>query len=174
MENPRHRIERAGRPRSDESAPRFPIARQGYDRAIVDERFAELEQELSELDRELADRQSPRAPEGEATGTIDRLGEEISAILVAAHESAGEIMRLAEAEAAHRVAHAESRARSISEAAARELRDVQANLAALRQERERLLGDIRSVASALHALADTEGRDVGAEPKDEHPGIADA
>ncbi|MFL5861351.1 MAG: DivIVA domain-containing protein [Solirubrobacteraceae bacterium] len=173
MENPSQRSERAGRPRSDDTPPRFPTARQGYDRAIVDKRFAELEQELRELDRELADLQGSSASEGAATGAIDRIGEDVSAILVAAHESAGEITRLAEAEATQRIADAESRARRLSEHATRELRDVQTELAALRQERERLLDDIRSIADALHALADTGGGNVSAGPTDEPPATAD-
>src|SRR5437588_2486940 len=101
--NPSHRLDRTDRPRSGEHTPRFPITRHGYDRAIVDQRFAELEQELIELDHELAELQGFRPSNSEPPGEIDRLGEQISAILIAAHESAGEITRLAEAEAARRI-----------------------------------------------------------------------
>jgi hypothetical protein len=169
--NRSHRFDRADRPRSGQSPPRFPITRHGYDRAIVDQRFAELEQELIELDDELADLQDPRPP-SEATGEIDRLGEQISAILIAAHESAAETTRLAEAEAARRIADADRQARSLSENANRELSSLQVELAALRQERKRLLDDIRSIADGLHALADNAAEDLPPELLDGHPGTA--
>src|SRR5437764_3261546 len=171
--NSSHRLDDSDRPRSGEPPPRFPITRHGYDRAIVDQRFAELEQELIELDHELAELQGSRPPKSEPTGEIDRLGEQISAILIAAHESAGEITRLAEGQAARHIADAESRARSLSEDANRELRGLQGELTSLRQERERLVDDIRSIADRLRALADNPPEDFRAKPVDEHPGTAD-
>jgi cell division septum initiation protein DivIVA len=158
--------------RSGESPPRFPITRHGYDRAIVDQRFAELEQEIIELDRELADLQGSTPRTSEATGEIDRLGEQISAILIAAHESAAETTRLAEAEADRCIADAESRARGLSEAANRELEGLQGELTSLRQERDRLLDEIRSIADRFRALADNPAQDARAEPGGEHPDTA--
>jgi hypothetical protein len=101
----RHRLGGADPARSAERPPRFPVTRQGYDRAVVDERFAELEQEVSELeqelielDRELVNVQASTPPKGDAAAEIAR-GEQVSAVLIAAHESADETERLAEAEA---------------------------------------------------------------------------
>lgn len=141
------------RPRSGELPPRFPITKQGYDRAIVDQRLGELEQEVAELDRELANLQAS-APRGEAAAEIDRIGQQISAILIEAHESADATRRHAAAEADRRIADAESRVRSITEDADREVRRLQDELASLHRERDRLLDDIRTIADRLRALAD--------------------
>jgi DivIVA protein len=142
----RHRLGGADPARSAELPPRFPITRQGYDRAVVDERFAELEQEvfeleqeLIELDRELVNVQAPRPPKGDAAAEVARTGEQVSAVLIAAHESADETKRLAEGEADRHVADAETRARSITEDPNRELRRLQEEMASLERERDRLL-----------------------------------
>lgn len=104
-----------------ERPPRFPITRRGYDRAVVDERFAELEQEVIELDRELANVHASTPPDNDAAADTDRIGKQVSAILIAAHESADETTRVAQAEADRRIADAESRVRSLTEAPNREL-----------------------------------------------------
>jgi cell division septum initiation protein DivIVA len=171
--NSRHQPDGGDRLRPGESPPRFPIARQGYDRAIVDERFAELEQELIELDRELAHLQASTPPRDEAAGEIDRIGKQVSAILIAAHESADETRRLADAEAGHRLADAEGRARSITEDANRELSALHDEIASLRRERDRLLDDIRSIAERLHAVAENPSSGLPAQPADESPPTAE-
>lgn len=156
----RHRHDGADRPDSGALPPRFPIARQGYDRAIVDQRFAELEQEVIELDRELANLQALTPLRSEAVADTDRIGKEVSAILLAAHESAGETRRLAEAEADRRIADAESRARAITGDANHELRRLQDEMASLQRERNQLLDDIRRIADGLRALADKPSEDL--------------
>ena len=171
--NSRHRFDSGDRLRAGESPPRFPIAKQGYDRAIVDERFAELEQELIELDRELANLQASTPPRNEAAGEIDRIGKQVSAILIAAHESADETRRLADAEAGHCIADAESRARSITEDANRELSALHDEIASLRRERDRLLDDIRGIAERLRAVAENPSSGLPAEPVDQSPPTAE-
>jgi cell division septum initiation protein DivIVA len=161
--NGRDRFGGADRARSGELPPRFPITRQGYDRAVVDERFAELEQEVIELDRELANMQASPPAESDAAAEISRLGAQVSAILIAAHDSAEETRRLAEAEAERRIAGAESRARSLTEDANRGLRRLQDETASLERERDRLLDDIRSIADRLRALADKPAEDLPAD-----------
>lgn len=163
-------MDEADRPGSRVLPPRFPITRQGYDRAIVDQRFAELEQEVVELDRELANLQASTQPRTEATAEIDRSGQQVSAILIAAHESAGQTMRLVEAEADRRVADAESMARSITENANRELTRLQDQMASLQRERNQLLDDIRRIADRLHALAANPTEDPPAESVHESSG----
>ena len=148
-----HRLGGADRARAAELPPRFPVTRQGYDRTVVDERFAELEQEVIELDRELVNMQASTPPKGDAAAEIARTGEQVSAILIAAHESADETKRLAEAEADRRIADAESRVRSITGDASRELKRLQDEMASLKRERDRLLDDIRTIADRLGALA---------------------
>src|SRR5436305_7926063 len=171
--NSRHLFDGGDRLHAGESPPRFPIARQGYDRAIVDERFAELEQELIELDRELANLQASTPPRNEAAGEIHRIGKQVSAILIAAHASADETRRIADAEAGHRLADAEGRARSITEDANRELRALHDETASLRRERDRLLDDIRSIAERLRAVAENPSPCLPAEPVDESPPTAE-
>jgi chromosome segregation ATPase len=151
------------RPRSAEPPPRFPITRRGYDRAVVDERFAELEQEVIELDRELASVHASTPPDNDAAADTARIGKQVSAILIAAHESADETRRVAQAEADRRIADAESRVRSLTEAPNRELMCLHDEVAALNRERDRLLDEIRGIADRLHALADTPSEELPTE-----------
>jgi cell division septum initiation protein DivIVA len=149
-----HRFDGADRPGSATPPPRFPITRQGYDRAVVDQRFAELEQEVLELDRELAKVHASTALRSEADTEPERIGKQVSAVLIAAHESASEIRRVAEAEAQRRIADAESQARSITGDANRELRRLQDEMASLQRKHNQLFDDICRIADRLRALAD--------------------
>jgi chromosome segregation ATPase len=130
---------------------------------IVDQRLAELEQDLSELDRELAKLEACTPPETEAGVESDRIGEQVSAILIAAHESAAETRRLADGEAERRIADAESRVRVLTEDANRELRRLQNELGSLGRERDRLIYGIRTLADGLRALADNPPKHLPAE-----------
>jgi cell division septum initiation protein DivIVA len=159
----RDRLGEADRPRSAELRPRFPITRRGYDRAVVDERFAELEQEVIELDRELANVQASAPFNNAATAETAGIGKQVSAILIAAHDSAEETRRLAEAEADRRIADAESRVRSLTEAPNRELMRLRDEMASLNRERDRLRDEIRAIADRLRALAETPSEDVPTE-----------
>lgn len=161
--DPGHRLDGVDRPSSGQAPARFPLAREGYDRAIVDQRFAELEQEVMELDRELADVQASTPPRGDVAAEIDRIGEQVAAILIAAHETANETRRRAEAEAADVVADAENRVRTITDDASRELSRLQGEIASLRSERDRVLDDIRGIADGLRALAAKSREDPGTE-----------
>jgi cell division septum initiation protein DivIVA len=161
--NGRHRFGGTDRPIRGETSPRFPVAKQGYDPAIVDQRFAELEQEVIELDRELANLQASTPLRTEAAAETDQIGKHVSAILIAAHESAGETRRIAEAEADRRIADAESRARSITADGHHELRRLQDEMTSLQRERNQLLGEIRRIADGLRALADKPAEDVPTE-----------
>jgi vacuolar-type H+-ATPase subunit H len=159
-----HRFDGADRPSRGQPSPRFPLAKHGYDRAIVDQQFAELEQEVVELDRELANLQASTPLRTEAGAENNQIGKQVSAILIAAHESAGETRRFAESEAEHRIAEAERRARSITEDAHHELRLLQAEMTSLQRERNELLDDIRRIADGLRALADKPSEEAPAEP----------
>ena len=85
----------------------------------------------------------------DAAAKTARIGKQVSAILIAAHQSAEETRRLAEAEADRRIANAESRARSITDAPHRELMRPHDEVASLTRERERLLDDIGGIADRL-------------------------
>jgi len=143
----------------DESPPRFPIARQGYECAAVDEHVAELEEELAALDRELAQLHAQAPAPAEVATEIQRVGEQTSAILIAAHEQAQQTTRLAQEEADRCIAAAAANAVAVTSEAKEELRGLEREKGSLGEERARLLEDIRSISAALSALAEeADGR----------------
>lgn len=138
----------------DEPLPRFPIARQGYDPGAVDEHIAELEQELMDLDRELAEVRARTPAKGAVAAEMERIGEQTSAILIAAHEQAKEITSRAQEQADRCIADAASNAVTTTADAQRQLRDMENEKVSLSGERERLIEDIRTLAGSLSSLAD--------------------
>jgi hypothetical protein len=145
-------------------APRFSIVRQGYDCDAVDEYVAELEQELIELDRELAELQAQAPSGGEVKAEIEKVGEQTSQILLAAHEQANETTRRAQAEADRCISDAASNAVKITEDANRQLRQLETDKRSIRGERARLLDDVRGLATALSMLADDASHRFPPEP----------
>jgi hypothetical protein len=137
-----------------EPMPRFPITRQGYDCAAVDEHVAELEQELIDLDRELAELRARAASKNDVATEMERIGEQTSAILIAAHEQAKETTRRAKEEADRCIADAASNAVATTADAQRQLRELENQKLSLGRERERLMEDIRSIAASLTSPAD--------------------
>lgn len=125
---------------------RFPIGPIGYNRAAVDERIAELEQELGKL-REIN-------PAVSITDEIERLGEQTASILVVAHGQAHETTRLAQEQADRCLADAASDAEAITTEAKRRLQELDNETDTVWRERERLLDDARNVGLALIALAE--------------------
>jgi hypothetical protein len=160
-------VERAVR--WDEPLPRFPITRQGYDCAAVDEHVAELEQELNDLDRELAQLRVQAPSKGEVAAEMERIGEQTSAILIAAHEQAKETTRLAQAQADRCIADAASNAIATNAEAQRQLRELETERTSLGRERERLLEDIRCTAASLSSLADDAAGRFPPSPEDVSP-----
>lgn len=148
----------------EEVLPLFPVARRGYDCMAVDERVAELERELAEADRELVELGARAAPRDEVVGEIKRIGEQTSAVLIAAHEKEAEILRAARAEADRWVADATVMARGVTAQAEARLRVLEAQTETAHGERDRLLDDVRRVAAALAELADAGVRDTATEP----------
>ncbi len=147
--------------------PRFAVVRHGYHCAAVDQYVAELEQELGELDREVAQlrtqqpqplQQSAPATPGNATdevaAEIKRVGEQTSAVLIAAHEQAQERIREADEQAERRLADAKAEASGIITRANQRLHELEMEMEAVQSDRERLLGDVRSAATALTELVD--------------------
>ena len=138
----------------DDILPRFPVTRQGYDCDAVDVHIAELEDELCELERQL-DEARAQVPSRDAVATqIERVGAQTSAILVAAHDEAQETVRLARTHADTVIADAASYAAAFTEEATRTVQGLEERAASLSNDHGRLLGEIRSTAGALHALAD--------------------
>jgi hypothetical protein len=137
----------------DNVLPRFLITKQGYDCMAVDEHVAGLERELNELDEELAELRARRPEKAEVAAEIERVGEQTSSILLAAHDSAKETTRLAQAQADRCIADAAAKALAMTADANRQLSNLESEKASLVRERERLMEDIRTVAAALTELA---------------------
>lgn len=132
--------------------PRFPIVRQGYDSPAVDEYIAELERELAEADRELAELRGRAPASDEVTSELKRIGEQTSAVLIAAHEQRDEILRIAKEEADRCVTEAKARATTMAADSQAELRELETSKEATRRERDRIFEEIRTFSSALTAL----------------------
>jgi DivIVA protein len=142
--------------------PRFPIARSGYHCAAVDEHVAELEQELAQIDSELVELRASSVSRDEVSIEIKRVGEQTSAVLIAANEQRDEILRSARAEAERCVADARAKATLLTSEGEARLRELQAEHHAAVRERERLLDDVRNVSAALAALAEPPAERSGA------------
>jgi cell division septum initiation protein DivIVA len=153
----------------DPMLPRFPITRQGYDCDVVDQHVTELEAELAQLEREIGELRAHAATKGAATIEIERIGEQTSAILVAAHDEAQETIRLAELQAHNRIAEATSYAAAVTEEANVHLRRVEADKLSVSRERARLMDDIKTTASALTLLADDAAVRFPLEPSVDAP-----
>ena len=141
--------------------PRFPLAPRGYDRVAVDEFIAELELELAEADRELAEVRAGVDSADEVQAELKRIGEQTSAILIAAYEQRDEILRAAREEAESSVAEAVAKADALVADGEARRRELEAQNGAAYQERDRLLEEIRTVSAGLAALADSVEKRTG-------------
>lgn len=163
--------------RDDESLPlpweerpaRFPLAREGYDRGAVEEYVSELEQELIELEREVDDLRMKASRPGEVTSEIKRVGEQTSAILIAAHEQAQQTTRLAQEQADQCIADAAEKALAMTSQAKEELAELARRNDAVRQERGRLIAGVRRLSSTLATLAEEADRELAPEAVDGDP-----
>jgi hypothetical protein len=162
----------------EEVVPRFPIVKSGYDCVMVDEHVADLERELAELERELSESQqqlgAQASNQGEVEQEIHRIGEQTSAILLAAHDKAAETTRRAQAEAEKCVADAAANAIAISEDANQKLRQLKADAMCLSRDRGRVLDDVRKLAGTLLSLADGAEERFPLEPQYLEPSTAAA
>jgi hypothetical protein len=140
---------------------RYPISRQGYDCGAVDAHVAELEGELAELERQLSEARLHITAKSEVAREIDRIGEQTSAILVAAHDEAQQTVRLAESQANTVIADAASYAAALTAQANTQLRAIEEQTQSVSSTRERLIDDVRLTARALNALADGGSRSLG-------------
>jgi cell division septum initiation protein DivIVA len=149
----------------DEVVPRFPVIRQGYDPAAVDAHIADLEQELSELDRELTELRANTPPENHVAEEIQKIGEQTSAILLAAHDKAQETTRQAKEQADKCLSDAAANAIEITKEANRKLHELETEKLAVWRERARLLEDVNNLSKALSQLSAEATKRFPAEPK---------
>ena len=157
-----------------EVLPRFAVARRGYECAAVDEHVGELEQEIAALHEEAADLRARAGSRDEVADEIKRIGEQTSAVLIAAHEQREEMLRAARAEADRCMADATSGASAVTSEAEARLRELEAEKEAIDRERERLLEDVQVVSAALAAVAQSaheriapKSQDAAAQPEAE-------
>jgi hypothetical protein len=154
-------------PYTEPPMARFPIGRQGYDCDAVDAHVAELEVELAELERQLGEARLQASAKSEVTREIDRIGEQTSAILVAAHDEAQQTLRLAESHANTVIADTASYAAALTEQANAQLRTIEEQTRSMARRRDCLIEDVRHTARALNALAEDGSRplpDVQVDP----------
>ncbi len=126
---------------------RFPVVRNGYDCAAVDQQFEGLERELAALRAQSSSTDAVAAE-------IDRIGTQTAAVLQAAYDQAAQITRGAREQADKCLADAAANAIGITEKANRRLRELDVETDSVWQERARLIDDARGVATALLSLAD--------------------
>jgi hypothetical protein len=172
-EGPGEPIEEPDYPLDDEQetawyeiVPRFPIARSGYDCAAVDEHVTALEQELAEMDRELADLRARTPAHEEVQEEIHKLGEQTSAILLAAHDRAREMTQAAQEQADRCLSDAAASALSTTQEAGRRREEIVKDIERLSAERSRLLADIENLSNRIAAVArEGQARTFSGTPK---------
>jgi cell division septum initiation protein DivIVA len=136
-----------------DGSSRFPVAPLGYNRQAVDEQFAELEDELTQLREALAQESHGEAPMS-IQEELERIGEETASILVVAHDKAHETTQMAQEQAERCVADAAANAVSITEKAKRKLDELAAETDGVSHRRARLIADVRNISGSLQSLAD--------------------
>jgi cell division septum initiation protein DivIVA len=117
---------------------RFSWSLLGYRRRAVDQHIAELELDLSELDRELVELRAAASLREEVAHEMRRIGEETAGVLIEAHHQRDAIVRAAEEEARRLVAEATTRAR-----------ELMAQGEAVHRERDRLLENAMATSKAI-------------------------
>jgi cell division septum initiation protein DivIVA len=151
----------------EEVLPRFPYARNGYHCATVDTYVAELEAELADVERELAELRARSGPRDEVTDQIKRVGEQTSAVLIAANEQREAMLRAAREEADQWVTDARARAALITSEGESRVRELRAERELVERERERLFEEVRNVSAALAALAGPPQGSIPPEAREE-------
>jgi CHASE3 domain sensor protein len=146
-----------------ETAPeRFAVVRRGYHCTAVDDYVAALERELAALDRELAELRGSAPAADEVANEIKRIGEQTSAVLMAAHEQREEILRRAREEAERCVVDARATASTLTAECEQRLRELRDQTELAQAERDRLVSELRTISGALATVADSA--DSGREP----------
>ncbi len=164
-------------PREDSAADRvrrtaFPTAMRGYDREAVDGFVAEVAALIDTLE-------SRQSREAVVQRALEEVGEETSAILKQAHESADDITARSRSQAEDRVEIARQEAAAITQEAKEEADELKREIADLQDERANLVDELRRFANETLAVADAaadrldaaapEGVVEAPEPAEEEP-----
>jgi cell division septum initiation protein DivIVA len=141
---------------------RFPWSLRGYRRSAVDQHIAELESELSEMDRELVELRAAATLREEVANEMRRIGEETAGVLIEANNRREAITRAAEEEAQRLVADATAKATAITEKSELRVRQLEEQREAAHRERDRLLENALAASVALAEAVHTAHQQVPA------------
>ncbi|MDA8067474.1 MAG: hypothetical protein M0T77_02535 [Actinomycetota bacterium] len=126
----------------------FKLVRRGYDRTEVDPYVAALQRQIREL------QVSQQTPDAAVQSALERVGDEVAAVLKQAHDTAGEIVAKAEREAAEQREAARRDAAHVTALAEQRLHELDLDTDRIWGERERIVADARDLARQLVHLAD--------------------
>jgi vacuolar-type H+-ATPase subunit H len=104
-------------------------------------------------------------PENQVAEEIQKLGEQTSAILLAAHDKAQETTRQAKEQADKCLSDAAANAIEMTKEANRKLHELETEKLAVWRERARLLEDVNNLSRALSQLSAEATKRFPAEPK---------
>jgi uncharacterized protein YoxC len=131
--------------------PDFPVVLRGYDRIAVDAYVQKTNQLVADL-------QATRSPEAAVRRALERVGEEVSAILQRAHDTAAQMTEQSRGEARAHLENAREEAAEITAQAQRQVKELGADSDRIWAERTRIVQDARGLAQELLALADAAER----------------
>ena len=140
----------------------FPIVFRGYEREAVDGFLRDLSAEIAELE-------TTRSSDAVIRHALEEVGEQTSAILQRAHDSAEEITTRSRSRADDRLQQAEHEAQLIVEQAEQRARELDADVERLWQERARLIEDLRHLAEEVLSVADDANDRLGPAPVQAEP-----
>jgi cell division septum initiation protein DivIVA len=126
----------------------FPIVLRGYDRLAVDAYVKQTTQLVAEL-------HATRSPETAVRRALERVGEEVSAILQRAHDAAGVITAQSRSEAEDRLERSRREAAQMTVDARDRLKELDAETDRIWAERQRIVEDAQDLARQLLALAES-------------------
>jgi DivIVA domain-containing protein len=131
----------------DANAVTFPTSFRGYDQGAVDAYVRQVARTIDQLE-------AMRTPQEAVRRALDRVGEQTSAILREAEETAERMTAKSRTEADDRVQRAEREADAITSQARSRLRELDVDIDRIWLERQRLIEDTRKLADTLLEIAD--------------------
>lgn len=145
-------LARAVPPRDASAADRvraseFPTAMRGYDREAVDGFVAQVADLVDTLE-------SRQTRETVVQRALEEVGEQTSAILKQAHESADDITARSRSQAEDRVEVAREEAATMLQEASQEAAELKAEIEDLQEERANLIDELRRFAAETSSVAD--------------------
>ena len=143
-------------------ATEFPIALRGYDREAVDDFMAQVADLIDTLE-------ARQARETVVQRALEEVGEETSAILKQAHESADDITARSRSQAEDRLEVARQEAAAITGEARLEAEELKRSTQHLQTERANLIEELRRFAAETLAVTDAATERMDPAPLGEEP-----